>query len=156
VRAADPNLPIYEIRTMEDRIASSFAQTRGTMLLLMATAVLAAALAGVAIYGSIWYAVVQRTQEIGIRLALGAPRAVVFRGVVAGAVTLAAAGAALGAVTAMAAGSLLTTLLFDTRTTDPLTYAAVVGGILALAIGASIVPAVRAMRVDPIAALRGN
>ena len=154
VQAADANLPIYDIRTMDDRIASSFAQTRGTMLLLLVTAILAAALSGVAIYGSIWYAVVQRTPEIGIRMALGAPRAAVFRRVVARALALAAAGAALGAVTTMAAGSLLTALLFDTRTTDPLTYAVVIGGVLALAVAASFVPALRAMRVDPIIALR--
>jgi putative ABC transport system permease protein len=154
VRAADPNLPMYEIRTMEQRIAASFAQTRATMLLLIVTAVLAAALAGVAIYGSIWYSVVQRTPEIGIRVALGASRASVFRRVVAGALVLAGAGGILGAALAMAAGSLLHSMLFDTRTTDPLTYAAVVGGVLTLAIGASIVPAVRAMRIDPIAMLR--
>jgi len=154
VRAADPNLPIYEILTMDDRIAASFSQTRVTMLLLLVTSALAAALAGVAIYGSIWYSVVQRTTEIGIRMALGAPRAAVFRSVVAGAVTLSAAGATLGALIAMAAGSLLKTLLFDTRPTDPLTYAAVIGGVLALSAGASIVPAVRAMRVDPMTALR--
>jgi len=154
--ALDPNLPMYDVRTMEERVADSFEQTRATMLLLAATAALAVALAAVAIYGSIWYSVTQRMPEIGIRMALGASRAAVFRRVVAGAVTLAAAGAAIGAVAAMAAGSLLRTLLFDTRTTDPLTYAAVIGGVLALAIGASIVPALRAMRVDPITALRAN
>ena len=71
VQAIDPNLPVYDVRTMEDRIAGSFAQTRGTMLLLLVTAALAAALSGVAIYGSIWYSVSQRLPEIGIRLALG-------------------------------------------------------------------------------------
>jgi ABC-type antimicrobial peptide transport system permease subunit len=124
------------------------------MLLLMATSVLAATLAGVAIYGSIWYSVVQRTPEIGIRVALGASRASVFRRVLAGAMVLAGTGGALGAAGAMAAGSLLRGLLFDTRTTDPLTYAAVIAGVLALAAGASLVPAIRATRVDPITALR--
>jgi predicted permease len=154
VRAVDPNLPIYEIRTMEERIAASFSQTRGTMLLLLATAILAAALSGVAIYGSIWYSVVQRTPEIGIRIALGAPRASVFRKVVAGAIVLAVVGGVIGAAAAMAGGTLLRSLLFDTRTTDPFTYAAVISGVLALAIGASLIPAFRAMRVDPITALR--
>lgn len=92
--------------------------------------------------------------EIGIRVALGASRGSVFRRVVAHAVTLAGLGAALGTVTAMAAGSLVRALLFDTRTTDPLTHATVVGGVLALATAASLVPAVRAMRVDSITALR--
>ena len=81
VLAIDSGLPVYDVRTMEDRIAASFAQTRGTMLLLLVTAALAAALAGVAIYGSIWYSVSQRLPEIGIRLALGATRASVFAGV---------------------------------------------------------------------------
>jgi ABC-type antimicrobial peptide transport system permease subunit len=154
VRAADPTLPIYEIRTMEERIAATLSQTRGTMLLLIVTAILAAALSSVAIYGSIWYSVVQRTPEIGIRVALGAPRASVFRHVMSSALLLAGTGGVLGAAGAMAGGSLLRGFLFDTRTTDPLTYAVVVGGVLALAAAASIVPALRAMRVDPLTALR--
>ena len=156
VQAVDMNLPVFDVATMNDRIASSFAQTRGTMLLLLVTATLAAALSAVAIYGSIWYSVMQRMPEIGIRVALGASRGSVFRRVVASAVTLAALGATLGTATAMAAGSLLRSLLFDTRTTDPLTYATVVGAVLALATAASLVPAIRAMRVDPIAALRAE
>jgi hypothetical protein len=90
VQAVDPDLPLYDVRTMDDRIAASFAQTRGTMLLLLATAALAAALAGVAIYGSIWYSVSQRLPEIGIRLALGATRASVFTQVLGNAVWLTA------------------------------------------------------------------
>ena len=154
VRAADPNLPMYEIQTMDERIATSFAQTRSTMLMLVVTSVLAGALAAVAIYGAIWYSVVQRTQEIGIRVALGATRGLVFRGVISSAVLMAGIGSILGAAGAMAGGSLLQSFLFDTRTTDPQTYIIVVSGVLAVAIAASFVPAVRATRVDPIAALR--
>jgi len=154
VRALDPDLPVYEIQTMDDKIAASFAQTRATMVLLLTTAALAAALAGVAIYGAIWYSVVQRSREIGIRVALGATRTSVFRQIVSSAMLLAGAGALVGAAGAMAGGSLLRTFLFDTRTTDPLTYAAVVAGVLALAFAASVVPAVRATQVDPVAALR--
>ncbi|HEV3057580.1 MAG TPA: FtsX-like permease family protein, partial [Vicinamibacterales bacterium] len=156
VQAADASLPVYDVATMNDRIASSFAATRGTMLLLLVTAALAAALSAVAIYGSIWYSVDQRVPEIGIRMALGASRGSVFRRVVVSAVTLAAFGTMLGAVTAMAAGTLLRTLLFDTRPTDPLTYLIVVAGVLALAAAAGVVPAVRAMRVDPLTALRNE
>ena len=96
VLAIDSGLPVYDVRTMEDRIAASFAQTRGTMLLLLVTAALAAALAGVAIYGSIWYSVSQRLPEIGIRLALGATRASVFAGVLRSALRLTCIGAVLG------------------------------------------------------------
>ncbi|HEY7285878.1 MAG TPA: ABC transporter permease [Vicinamibacterales bacterium] len=154
MRAMDPDLPLYEVLTMEQLIASSFAQTRGTMLVLLVTAALAATLAGVAIYGSIWYAVVQRTREIGIRMALGASRITVFRGIVGGAIGLAAAGAAIGVVLALAGGSLLRAMLFDTQTTDPATYAVVAAAVLTVAVAASVVPARRATRVDPITALR--
>ena len=156
VTATDSNLPIYEVITMTDRIAASLAQTRGTMLVLLVTAILAAALAAIAIYGSIWYAVVQRQKEIGIRIALGASRATVFRGVVGTAMVRAAIGAASGAGVAMAGGSLLKTMLFETRTTDPLTYSTVTVLVLAAAAVASIVPARRAMTIDPMSALRNE
>ncbi|HMF97149.1 MAG TPA: ADOP family duplicated permease [Vicinamibacterales bacterium] len=156
LRGIDANLPIYEIRTMDERIAASFAQTRATLLLLLATATLAAVLAGVAIYGAIWYSVLQRTQEIGIRVALGASRGSIFRRVVGAALTLAAAGAVAGVAIAMTSAPLLRAMLFDTRTTDPTTFVAVFFGVLGLAVCASVVPALRAMRVDPIAAVRSN
>jgi putative ABC transport system permease protein len=156
LQRADSDLPMYEIRTMDERIASSFAQTRATMLLLLATAALAAALAAVAIYGAIWYSVLQRTREIGIRVALGATRASIFRRIVGGALALTAAATAIGLAIAMASGSLLRALLFDTQPTDPTTLAAVGAVILALASAASAVPALRAARVNPIIALRAD
>jgi putative ABC transport system permease protein len=152
--AIDRNLPMYDVRTMEDRVAASFAQTRGTMLLLLVTAGLAAVLAAVAIYGSIWYSVTQRIPEIGIRLALGASRASVCVAVVGRALVLTAIGAAAGAAASMAAGPLIRGLLFDTRTTDPLTYGLVILAVLTLTILASIAPARRAMSVDPMIALK--
>jgi putative ABC transport system permease protein len=156
VQAVDPDLPVYDVRTMEDRIATSFAQTRGTMLLLVVTAGLAAALAAVAIYGSIWYSVSQRLPEIGIRLALGATPASVFAQVLRNAVWLTAIGAGIGTAASIAAGRLIAGLLFDTATTDPATYAMVVGAVLALSVAASVVPARRAMSVDPYSALRAE
>jgi putative ABC transport system permease protein len=156
VRAVDPNLPIYEVRTMEERIAGSFAQTRAAMLLLLATATLAAALAAVAIYGAIWYSVVQRTPEIGIRVALGASRGAVFRRVVGRAMALAGGGAMLGVAGGAGAGVLMRDRLFVTRTADPITFACVIGGVMGLALVASLVPAVRATKIDPIAALRST
>jgi putative ABC transport system permease protein len=156
VRALDPNLPVYDVRTMEDRIAGSFAQTRATMLLLLVTAALAAALSGVAIYGSIWYSVSQRLPEIGIRLALGASRSSVFVGVLRRAVLLTGAGSALGVAGAVAASRLLAGLLFETKTTDPVTYGWVIAATMGLALVAGVVPARRATRVDPMTALRNE
>jgi putative ABC transport system permease protein len=156
VQAIDPNLPIYDVRTMEERIAGSFAQMRGTMLLLLVTAALAAALSGVAIYGSIWYAVSQRIPEIGVRLALGASRGSVFRDVLRRAVSLTGTGALIGVGGALAAGRAIAGLLFDTRASDPVTLAAVVTVTMCLALVASLVPAHRAMSVDPMIALRNE
>lgn len=154
MRSMNPSLPMYDVRSMADRVAGSFAQVRATMLLLTVTATLAAALAAVAIYGSIWYAVAQQVPEIGLRLALGAPPARVGRQVIVGALALAAAGLGIGLAGAAPAASLLGGQLFETKTTDPLTYATVVVAIGALTTAASLLPARRAMRVDPIVALR--
>jgi putative ABC transport system permease protein len=156
VQVIDPNLPIYDVRTMEDRIAGSFAQTRGTMLLLLVTALLAAALSGIAIYGSIWYSVSQRIPEIGLRLALGATRGSVFASVLRRAVSHTGIGAAIGVTTALAGGRLIAGLLFETRPSDPATLGIVVAATMALAVIAGVVPARRAMRVDPMIALRND
>jgi len=126
------------------------------MLLLLVTAALAAALSGVAIYGSIWYSVSQRIPEIGVRLALGASRASVFGEVLRRAVSLTAAGALIGVAGTLAGGRLIAGLLFDTRASDPATLATVVGATIALAVAAGVFPARRAMRVDPMIALRGD
>jgi ABC-type lipoprotein release transport system permease subunit len=156
VQAIDPNLPIYDVRTMEDRIAGSFAQTRGTMLLLLVTALLAAALSGVAIYGSIWYSVNQRIPEIGVRLALGASRASVFVDVLRRAAWLTGIGVVIGVAGALAGGRFIAGLLFDTRAADPATLAVVVAATMGLALAAGIMPARRAMSVDPMIALRNE
>jgi ABC-type antimicrobial peptide transport system permease subunit len=141
---------------MDERIAASFAQTRGTMILLLVTAGLAAVLAAIAIYGSIWYAVSQEIPEIGIRLALGATRWSVCGVVIGRAAALSAIGTGVGIVVALAVTRGLQTLLFATQTSDPRVYAAVGGGLLVLTIAASIVPARRAMQVDPLTALRAD
>jgi putative ABC transport system permease protein len=154
VQAIDRDLPMYDVRTMDERIASSFAQARGTMLLLAVTAMLAAGLSGVAIYGSIWYSITQRLPEIGIRLALGATRASIVMDVLARALGLTAIGLTAGLVIALAAGRLLGPLLFDTRTTDPATYVAVAAATIALALAAGAIPARRATLVDPLTVLR--
>jgi putative ABC transport system permease protein len=156
VKTVDPNLPVYDMRTMEERISGSFAQTRGTTMLLLVTAVLAALLSGVAIYGSIWYSVSQRVPEIGVRLALGASRASIFLEVLRRAVVLTGIGSALGLAASLAAGRLLSGLLFQTTATDPGTHALVIAGTMTLALVAGLVPARRATRVDPMTALRNE
>jgi ABC-type antimicrobial peptide transport system permease subunit len=115
------------------------------MLLLLVTAALAAALSGIAIYGSIGYSVNQRIPEIGVRLALGASRASVFGSVLRRAVSLTGIGAAIGIVATLAGGRVIAGLLFDTRATDPATLATVVAATMGLAVVAGIVPARRAM-----------
>lgn len=156
VRAVDADVPISDVRTMAERVAGSFAKTRAAMFLLVATAALAALLSAIAIYGSIWYSVTQRVAEIGIRLALGATSGSIFVRVMRGAVIAAALGGALGAGISSMSGALLGSLLFETRTTDVWIHGAVVAGVIVLAAAASFVPAMRAMRIDPIEALRAD
>ena len=154
VLALDPRLPIYDVRTMESRIAASVAEARVTALLLLTTALLSALLAAIAIYGSIWYSVAQRTQEIGLRLALGASPLAVFRLVAARALGLAAIGSFAGVAAAVAGAPLVGSLLFETRPMDPAVYAIVALALMVTTLLASVVPARRAMRVDPLTALR--
>jgi ABC-type antimicrobial peptide transport system permease subunit len=147
---------MYDIRTMEERVAASIAEARAIALLLLVTAALATLLAAVAVYGSIWYAVTQRIPEIGIRLALGASRPSICRQVIGGALGLTAAGTAIGAAAALATGPLLRGLLFDTPPADPATYAWVILCLMVLTAAASVLPARRAMSVDPLIALRSE
>ena len=132
----DPNVAAADVRTMEDVIDISVAQRRLTMLLLSIFAGLALVLAAVGIYGVIGYSVSQRTQEIGIRMALGAPRAAVLRMVVGQAMALALAGVAAGAAGAWLLSRLMQKLLFGVTATDPLTFlsvSALLGLVAALA-----------------------
>jgi putative ABC transport system permease protein len=124
------------------------------MLLLVAFALLAMVLAAVGIYAVISYTVAQRTQEIGIRIALGAARGVVVRMVVGQAMTLAAAGIGCGAAGAWLLTRLMQKLLFGVAPSDPPTFAAVALTLAIVAVSAALVPAMRATRVDPTVALR--
>jgi len=156
VQSLDPNLPIYDVRTMEQRVAGSFAETRVTALMLAMTAALAAILAGIAIYGSIWYSVTQRTAEIGIRLALGATRLSVCMGVVGRALSLTGLGTLAGTAAALASAPLLAGLLYDTPPTDRATYAIVMLSVFVLTLAAAVGPARRAISVDPMRTLRSE
>jgi putative ABC transport system permease protein len=154
VRALDPSLPIYDVRTMHDRMAASFAPTRATMVVLAVAAALAVSFAAIAIYGSVWYSVSQRTAEIGLRIALGATRLSVWIRVVGRALRLTASGAAAGLAGAFLMRPLLAGMLFRTSAGDIRAYAGGLAFVILLTIVASASPAWRAMRVDPVVALR--
>jgi putative ABC transport system permease protein len=152
--SVDPELPIARIATMEQLIADSIAPRRFNMLLLGIFAAVALCLAAVGIYGVISYAVSMRTQEIGIRMALGAGRGSVLGLVVRQGMTPALVGLALGLVAAFALTRVMTSLLFEVSATNPLVFgltSAVLGGV---ALAACWIPAWRAARVDPMVALR--
>jgi predicted permease len=154
VREIDPRMVIYNVQTMDDVVATSYAARRLTMILLTGFAALALLLACVGIYGVISYLVGQRTQEIGIRMALGAQRHNILFLVIGEGTKMAFIGAAVG----MAASLLLTRLmakqLFGVSAHDPLTYASVACVLMLVAIAACYIPARRAVRVDPMKSLR--
>jgi putative ABC transport system permease protein len=145
---------IYGVQTMESLISDSLAARRFAMILLGAFAVLALVLASVGIYGVIAYIVGQRTHEIGIRMALGAQRNHVLRLVVWQGTRLALMGVSIGIAGALALTRLMAKLLYGVSATDPLTFAALALILTAVAIAACWLPARRAMRVDPVVALR--
>jgi putative ABC transport system permease protein len=156
LRRLDPDLALAAVRTMDEVVSSSVADRRLTMLLLTVFAGAALLLAAVGIYGVIAYSVTQRTQEIGIRMALGAQRRDVLRLVVRNALILVAVGIGAGAAGALLLTRLMSGLLFDVRPTDPVTFAVVSGVLVAVALAASMLPGLRATKVDPVIALRAE
>ena len=148
------DLPVYDVRTLTSRVSDATAQTRFSALLLTIFAAAALALAAIGIYGVISFAVAQRTREIGIRVALGADRGAVLRLIVGQGAAVAVAGLALGLVAALAATRVLRALLFDVTPTDPLTLVTVVALLAVAALVACWIPARRAARLQPAAALR--
>lgn len=147
VHELDPDLPLADVRTMTDVVGLTMAQPRVTMTLLTAFAVMALLLAGVGVYGVMAYSVGQRTQEIGVRLAMGATNGMVLRMVLRQAFTLAAIGVAVGLVAAGAATRILQTLLFNTEARDPSTFAIAAVVLMGVAMLASYVPARRGTRI---------
>jgi putative ABC transport system permease protein len=152
----DPSLPMFRVRSLEQLSADAVAQPRLFLTLLGLFAAVAILLAAIGIYGVLAQGVSQRTREIGLRLALGAERRIVLRMVVGQALRLAVAGLGIGLALALGLGRLLRSLLFGVEPEDALTYVAVTVGLAGVALVASIVPALRAARVDPIAALRSE
>ncbi len=154
VRDIDPRDVIYNVQTMSDVVATSYAARRLTMILLSGFAALAIALACVGIYGVVSYLVGQRTQEIGIRMALGAQRRDIMVLVLGEGTTMALLGAALGTVASLLLTRLMAKQLFGVSANDPLTYVSVAFVLMLAAIAACFVPARRAARMDPMKSLR--
>lgn len=152
--ATDPNVPLFRLRSMEQLRAESVAQPRLYALLLAVFSLAAITLAGVGLYGVLAQTVAQRGRELGVRIALGATARDVVGMVVSQAARLAAAGVVLGLAGGFVAARLLATLLFSVKPSDPGTFAAVGSGLFLVALLASVIPARRATRVDPMEALR--
>jgi putative ABC transport system permease protein len=154
IQSVDKDQPVSDVRTMNQWVARSLAQARFSSLLLAIFAALALVLASIGIYGVMSYTVGQRTSEIGIRLALGAESRDILGMIVGSAMRLAGLGLAIGVVLALALSRTLTSLLYETTGSDPLTFAVVVGVLGAVALLASYLPARRASRIPPVEALR--
>jgi putative ABC transport system permease protein len=154
VTALDKDLPLADISTMKEIVAGPILQGQTVMLLLGTFAALALVLASVGIYSVISYAVTQRRQEIGIRMALGANGRNVTALVVRRGLMLAALGVAVGCAGGLAVTRFLSSLLFEVRPTDPVTFVAVSAILAAVALLACYIPARRAAKVDPMVALR--
>ncbi len=152
--SVDGQIPVSDVHAIDELIAVSLAQQRFNMLLLGLFAVLALILAAVGIYGAMAYAVSQRTHEIGIRTALGAQRRDVLRLVMRDGTKIAFFGIASGIAGALALTRLMASLLFEVKPTDPATFAGVAILLALVALVACYIPARRAMRVDPMVALR--
>jgi predicted permease len=152
----DPDLPLGSVQTLEEIVQASTASRRFNVVLLSAFAAIALALALVGIFGVTSYSVSRQTAEIGVRLALGASHRRVFRDIVLHGMKPVVAGVAAGGAGALLLAKLMASLLFGVTAHDPVTYATVAMLLMATAVVACIVPALQAMRVDVIAALRGD
>jgi putative ABC transport system permease protein len=152
----DPSEPLYDIDTIEGLRSDATARERMTAMLFSAFALVAVVLAAAGIYGVISYQVTRRTREIGVRMALGASRGRVVRDVVGEAVVLALAGVALGSAGALAAVRFARGLLYGVAPTDPVTFGSVAALLMAVAIGAALVPATKASGIQPVEALRAD
>jgi putative ABC transport system permease protein len=154
VQSVDRNEPLAHIHSMDEMIGSSMGQRRLSMVMLGIFAVLALLLASLGIYGVTSYSVTQRSREMGIRMALGARARDVLVMVMRQSLALVLGGVAVGLGAALALTRLMASQLFDTQPTDPATLTAVSVLLCAVAIGATLVPARRATRVDPVVTLR--
>jgi predicted permease len=154
VRELDPSQPFIEIQTLNALMVNSVAMHRFYLVVLSSFALFAVALAAIGIYAAYSFAIASRTTEIGVRLALGAKPRGIMLDIVTRALVLGAIATAAGLITAAASARLLRSMLFDVTETDPLTYAAVAATLLLTVAAATLFPALRAARVDPLVAIR--
>ena len=156
LQAIDPQLPLFRVTTLGAELSDTLNQPRFQATLLAGFAAIALLLAAIGIYGVTAHAVSQRTQEVGIRMAMGAGRSDVRRLILRQHVTPALIGVTVGLAGALGLSRFLTSLLYGVRAADPVTYALVSLSLIAVAVAACWVPASRAMRVDPLVALRAD
>ena len=154
VKELDPELPVTEIKTLAQYRADSFALPRFNTFVLLLFAGLALSLTMIGLYGVIAYSVAQRTNEIGVRMALGARPADILTMVIQQGMRLAGAGVLIGLVGAVGITRVMKSWLFEVRTTDPLTFFVVAALLTLVALAASFIPAYKATKVDPLVALR--
>jgi predicted permease len=156
IHALDPDLPMYNVRTMQQRLEESLARRKFSMALLTAFAALALALATIGVYGVIAYLVNQGTRELGIRIALGASQRNILTLVVRQGMSLALTGVGVGIAGALALTRLMQSLLFGVKATDAFTFAAIPVLLTLIALLTSLIPAGRAARIDPMVSLRSE
>jgi ABC-type antimicrobial peptide transport system permease subunit len=154
LRRADAEVALFDVKSMQERVAASVRDRRAAMALCVGFALLALALSAIGIYGVLAYTVTLRTREFGIRMALGAGAGDVVGMVMGHGVRLAAIGLALGVAGAFALTRMMSTLLFDVKPTDPMVFAGVAAALMAVALAASAVPSLRVTRIRPASALR--
>jgi putative ABC transport system permease protein len=156
LRDLDPELPMSNINTMDEWISQSAARPRLNSVLLEIFSGIAMLIAAIGIYGVLSYSVSRQTQEIGVRVALGARRGHVLRVVMQEGMTMVFAGIFVGLAAAFGVSRLMASLLFGVEARDPLTFGSVAAILTAVAIAACWIPALRASRLDPVIALRGE
>jgi putative ABC transport system permease protein len=153
LRAMDPTRPLYAVQTADDLVAANVAPRRFALTLVGLFAGLALLVASIGIYGVISYTVTESTKELGIRMALGALKSDVMRMVLGRGLRLVAMGIGIGAIAALAATRVMASFLFNTSASDPVTFIAVAGIFVMVALAACLIPALRATNVDPMVAL---
>jgi ABC-type antimicrobial peptide transport system permease subunit len=154
VRSIDKTIPIYDMRTMSALRSESVSMRRFILMIVVALGALALGLAAIGVYGVMSLVVSERTREVGVRLALGAQPSELLTMILGQAAKLAGIGVALGVIAAAMIMPLLDSQLYGVRASDPATFLAVPAMLLAIAALAALVPARKAMRVDPVTALR--